>query len=89
MIIQATPGIHYRFTPQTRDRETLPVLSADVITRDILFSDQIGTLRVIPGDRLKLRAVRDDGIHCLCSHSQIPALLVLTDLNSLSETELP
>lgn len=78
------PGANYIFRVQDVNRERLPVMSSDVIGREIELRDQIGTMRLKSGDVVKLLELRADGHTCLCSHSACHGV-ILTDVNSLHE----
>ena len=77
-------GANYVFRVKDVSRERLPVMSADVIGREIELRDQIGTMRLKSGDVVKLLELRSDNHTCLCSHSACQGVLI-TDVNSLNE----
>lgn len=77
-------GANYLFRARDVNRERLPVMSADVVGREIELRDQIGTMRLKSGDVLKLLELRADGHTCLCHHSACQGVII-TDVNSLHE----
>lgn len=54
------------FRPPSITRERLPVINAEAVGRAIEIRDQVGILRLLPGDRLRI--VEERGDHALCSH---------------------
>jgi hypothetical protein len=63
------------FRPYSRAREHCPVIHPDAQGRAIELSDQTGTMRVFPGDRVSIVEDRDD--YCLCKHSACTLGLLL------------
>jgi hypothetical protein len=76
------------FRPYSRSREHCPIIVREAIGRAIELSDQLGALRVLPGDRLRM--VEDRGDHALCEHSacKLGVLLVQTQCLAV-EAPLP
>lgn len=69
------------FQPPSRERETLPALKPLVVGGVIFLADQIGALRVLPGDRVELIEVREE--MCLVRHAARPDAVLLTNLEFL------
>ncbi len=77
----------YFFSPRSRERETLPMIGPSVIERDgplrIEVADQIGALRLFPGDQLTSAHHQLLGNHILCLYGAQRKLL-LVDLHDLT-----
>lgn len=74
----------YTFSPRTPDRERLPWITADVLETSpprIQLTDQLGTVRIWPGDLLTRAHPEPIGNHILC---RVGGFLVLTDLHDLT-----
>lgn len=80
-------GDRYFFTPRSRERETLPMIGPSVIERGhplrVELSDQIGALRLFPGDQLTRAHHEQIGHHILCLYGARRKLL-LVDLHDLT-----
>lgn len=86
---ELTPGLHYTFQPITRDRERLPVINASCQGRDIDYPhDILATIRIFPGDLVKLVEIRSDKHTVLLSYPRATGLCI-TDVNSLQPAEQP
>lgn len=88
MTTSPTLGFFYTFRVPDAERERLPVLTRHVLGRAIELHDQVGTVRLKSGDRIKLTAILNDGCSVLCEHSGVPGLL-LTELRWLEDCEQP
>lgn len=77
------PGALVSFQPGSKDREYLPGFrdGPEVITRPIECADQVGAMRVLPGDRVRVRHFIED--HALVSHAAAPGILLLTSATLL------
>lgn len=77
----------YFFSPRSRERETLPMIGPSVIERGppirIEIKDQIGALRLFPGDQLTRVGAEQIGNHILCLYGAHRKLL-LVDLHDLT-----
>ncbi|MBB5033142.1 hypothetical protein [Prosthecobacter vanneervenii] len=69
------------FAPHGRDRETLPCFPISIVGKPIECSDQSGTMRLLPGDRVRLEEIRND--HALVSHVSLKGGVLLTSLSQL------
>lgn len=69
------------FSPHGRDRETLPCFPSSIVGHPIECSDQSGTLRLLPGDRVRLAEIRAD--HALVKHASLKGCVLLTSLSQL------
>lgn len=69
------------FSPHGCDRETLPCFPISIVGRPIECSDQSGTMRVLPGDRVRLVEIRQD--HALVTHASLKGGVLLTSLSQL------
>lgn len=69
------------FHPHDRDRERLPCFRRSVIGLAIECSDQVDVLRVLKGDRLRVRELRGD--HALVSHASCKDIVALTAISEL------
>lgn len=66
------------FLPPDKARETLPGFRAAVIGQSIECADQVGTMRVLPGDRVRVMELRQD--YALVAHSAAQGVVLLTSL---------
>lgn len=86
---ELTPGLHYTFQPATRDREKLPVVDKSCAFREIDYPhDILATIRIFPGDLVKLIEVRSDNHTVLLSYPRATGLCI-TDVNALQPAEQP
>lgn len=69
------------FAPHGRDRERLPCFPLSVLGRPIECADQSGTMRVLPGDRMRVEEIRGD--HALVTHVALKGAVLLTDTSQL------
>lgn len=63
------------FWPPTKERKRLPVIHRDAVGRGIELRDQVGIMRLLPRDRVRIIEHRDD--HCLCEHAACKSGLLL------------
>lgn len=75
------PGDLVTFKTVERSRETLPVLCADVVGRAIECADQVDTMRVVSGDRVRIVEIREN--FALVSHVRLKGAVCLVSLTLL------
>lgn len=73
------------FTPFSAAREHLPIIHADAVGRGIEIRDQVGIMRLLPGDRVTL--VEDRGDYTLCRHAACTLGLLLIARTNLRAEE--
>ncbi len=69
------------FAPHGRDRETLPCFPRSIVGRPIECADVSGTMRLLPGDRVRIEEIRDD--HALVAHAALKGGVLLTAISQL------
>jgi hypothetical protein len=72
------PGELVTFKTAERSRETLPVLGAHVIGSAIECADQVGTMRIVSGDRVRIAEIREG--FALVEHTQLKGAVCLVSL---------
>lgn len=73
------------FTPHSPAEERLPVITRDAVGREIEMRDQVGTMRLLPDDRVSLVEHRDN--YALCEHVACKSGLLLIKLTALTQKE--
>lgn len=71
------------FHPHCRERERLPVIDRAALGRAIEVRDQVGIMRLLPRDRV--RVIEDRGDYALCEHAACRNGLLLIKRDALSE----
>lgn len=72
------PGDLVTFRAAQRSRENLPVLRATVVGQPIEPGDQLGVLRIVSGDRVRIAEIRED--FALVKHARFTAGLCLVSV---------
>jgi hypothetical protein len=75
------------FAPSGRDRETLPCFPVSIIGRAIECSDQSGTMRLLPGDRVRIDEIRMN--YVLASHTSLKGGVLLIAADQLLPIPAP
>lgn len=75
------PGDLVTFATCSRVREVMPALHESCVGRAIECRDQVGTMRVVSGDRVRIVEIRDN--YALVSHSALKGALLLAPLEAL------
>lgn len=75
------PGDLVTFSTCSRAREVMPALHESTVGRAIEYSDQVGTMRVCSGDRVRIVEIREN--YALVSHVALKGALLLAPLEGL------
>lgn len=75
------PGDLVTFSTCSREREVMPALHESCVGRPIEFTDAVGVMRVVSGDRVRLVEIRDN--YALVSHTALKGALLLAPLEGL------
>lgn len=75
------PGDLVTFSICSRAREVMPALHESTVGRAIELSDQVGTMRVSSGDRVRIVEIREN--YALVSHVALKGALLLAPLEGL------
>lgn len=75
------------FAPSGRDRETLPCIHHSALGRPIECSDQVGVMRLLRGDRIRVDEIREH--YVLASHTALKGGLLLIAADQLQPIPAP
>lgn len=71
------------FAPPSREFERLPIIHRDAVGRAIETRDQVGIMRLLPKDRVRVIEERDN--YALCAHAACTSGLLLIRRCDLTE----